>query len=97
MTGLSNGASGSALQTAWSISEQVTVRSRAGEYPITLTMDSEVARAILASGEPANAEVELPTRLVIEDGKEIVRDSDGRPQAIVERLIATSTWIAAGV
>ena len=77
--------------------EHVTVRSVAADYPNTLTMDTEVARTILASGEPANAEVELPLRLDVQDGKEIVRGSDGLAQAIVERPIATFTLDRAGV
>ena len=76
--------------------EHVTVRSTAADDPITLTMDSEVARAILASGEPASAEVELPLWLPVQDGKEIARDSDGLAQAIVERPIATFTLDRSG-
>ena len=53
--------------------------------------------AILASGQPGNAEVELPLRLDIQDGKEIVRGSDGLAQAILERPIATFTLDRSGV
>ena len=75
---------------------QVVVRSTAGDYPVTLTMDTKVARAILEAASRPTAEVELPLRLDVQDGKEIVRDSDGLAHAIVERPIATFTLDRSG-
>jgi hypothetical protein len=43
---------------------------------------------LLVSEEPGEAKVEMPLRVEVEDGKELIRDKDGRPQGVVERRFA---------
>ena len=55
-------------------------------------MTSSEARAALLSEEPATAFVDLPLALEYSEGKEFVRDSDGRPQGVIERKFCEVSW-----
>ena len=49
-------------------------------------------RALAVSEEEGTAYVDLPLRVELEEGKEIVRDKEGRPQGVVERTFAAVSW-----
>ena len=72
--------------------EGVTVRSAKSVYPYVLAMDPGDARAALVSEEPATAEVDLPLRAEVQEGREFVRDADGRAQGAVETRFVSLAW-----
>jgi hypothetical protein len=48
--------------------------------------------ALLAREQTRTADVELPMRVELEEGKELVRDQDGRAQGVVPRPFANLTF-----
>ena len=65
--------------------EDCTYRSTRSEYPVVLTMSPSDVRTSLLSEEPATAVVELPLTAEVKQGRELIRDGDGRPEGAVER------------
>ena len=65
---------------------------QAAGYPFTLSMTPKAARAALFGKEPATAVVDLPVRSTKQEGKELVRDADGRPQGAVDRTFYRLSW-----
>ena len=55
-------------------------------------MDASDLRALVVSEQAGSADVELPLRVDVEDGREFVRDAKGEAQGAVERTFARLSW-----
>jgi hypothetical protein len=80
------------IPEAFQRQKAIPVRSIADALPVDLSMDAEDLRSLLTSGGSGSADVELPIRLTFEDGKEVVRDEEGRIQGVVERNFVSVGW-----
>jgi len=72
----------------YSAGEGTTVRSAPTDYPMAFSMGADDLRSLLVNGDVGLAEVELPFRVALANGKEVLRDSEGRMQGVVERTFA---------
>ena len=55
-------------------------------------MSPSDVRTSLLSEEPATAVVELPLTAEVKQGRELIRDGDGRPEGAVERKFCDLSW-----
>ncbi len=73
--------------------EGVAVRTLPGDYSIEFAMDSDILRDLLAAGESGTAEIDLPAKLEVKPGRELIRDTAGRALGATETTFATVSWI----